>query len=346
MKLERLAQIDSLAIVGATGLVGREFLSILDEYKLQVRHLKLFGSERSAGEVVENSLHKATVEALSDGCFDDVQYAFFATPNDITMKYVPLAVQAGCVVFDDSNCFRMNPEVPLIVPEVNGSVLREFSGNLIATPNCSTTPLAVVLKPLLDSYGISRVVAATYQSVSGAGRAAAEELSAQCISLLNGGQAEVNVFPHPIAFNCIPQIGNQIETGDTDEEAKVGNELRKILGASELRVSATAVRVPTFGAHGIAANIEFERDFDDIETIRELLGTFPGLTVLDKTDAGIYPTNLECIGADDVFVGRIRRDTSVRSGINCWVMADNLRKGAALNVLQTMNTLCEYQQFH
>ena len=345
MKFEHLESIRSLALVGATGLVGREFLSILAEHRIRIPNIKLLASERSAGESLNVQGDESLgVEILSERSFDGVEVAFFSTPEDITRKYVPIALAAGCVVVDDSSVFRMDPQVPLVVPQINGAELRDFQGQIIATPNCSTTPLALVLKPLHDRFGLKRVVASTYQSVSGAGRSAYEELSRQVGSLLNGVAVEPAVFAHQIAFNCLPLIGSVQENGNSSEEEKIVRELRKILSLPQLKVSATAVRVPTFCGHGITANVELEKDFGSVEEVKEFLDEYPGLKVLDKPDAHIYPTNVECIGSDLTMVGRIRRDHSLASGINFWVIADNLRKGAALNALEIMETLFNYRR--
>lgn len=344
MKFDNLESIQSLAIVGATGLVGREFLDILAEQKIKIPRIKLLASASSAGEAVDVLGEEYLVEALADDSFEDIEVAFFSVPADVTKKYVPIALQAGALVIDDSSVYRMDPDVPLVIPEINGPCLRDFQGTLIANPNCSTTPVALVLKPLLDSYGIERVVVSTYQSVSGAGRAAYEELSNQAIALLSGGSGECNEFPHRIAFNCLPQIGEVTANGNTEEEEKVGRELIKILEAPELRVSATAVRVPTFCGHGVSVNVELREKFANIEEVRELLDKTPGIKILDNPSNHIYPTNVECIGSDHTFVGRLRKDPSVDSGINFWVITDNLRKGAALNVLQCLETLYNYRR--
>jgi aspartate-semialdehyde dehydrogenase len=344
MKLSAIESIESIAVVGATGMVGQEFLDLLAEHKIKIPKIKLLASEGSAGEKLDVNGTSVMVEALTPESFRDVEVAFFSVPNDITEKFIPVARRAGCLVVDDSSVFRMDKEVPLIVPQVNGALLRSFMGDLIATPNCSTTPLAMCLKPLQDAFGIERVTVSTYQSVSGAGRDAYEELSKQTASLLNGIDVEPEVFPHQIAFNCLPMIGRLLENGNSEEEEKIVRELRKILNEPKLRVSATAVRVPTFCAHGISANVEFKKDFEDVLSIREMFESFPGLRVLDKPEAHIYPTNTESIGSDLTFVGRIRRDFSVKSGLNFWVISDNLRKGAALNVLETLETLYNYRR--
>jgi aspartate-semialdehyde dehydrogenase len=343
MSLAHLESLRSLAIVGATGLVGREVLTILAENHIRIPVIKALASEKSAGEEVEYGDRMLPVESLTTESFHGVQAALFSAPNEISKKYIPIASAAGCLCIDDSSVFRMDPEVPLIVPEVNAEQLRDFTGLVTATPNCSTTPLVMVLKPLLERYGLERVIVSSYQSVSGAGRAAYQELSEQTVNLLSGKASEAKVFPHRIAFNCLPQIGKALDTGESDEEAKIQNETRKILGVKNLRIAATAVRVPTFAGHGLSVNIEFTDSFETVEQVRDLLDTTAGVKVLDKPEGNIYPTNAEATGSDEVFVGRIRRDTSVESGVNLWIIGDNLRKGAALNSLQILDTYLYYK---
>ncbi len=344
MKFQHLETIRSLAVVGATGIVGKEFLGLLTEHRLAIPLIKLLASEDSAGETMEVCDREVPVELLTAAAFEGIEVAFFSVPNDITRHFAPIAVKAGCIVVDDSSTFRMDPNVPLVIPEVNGAVLRDFSGLLMATPNCSTTPLAMVLKPFIEAYGLKRVVVSTYQSVSGAGTKAYQELSDQAAALLNGMPVEKNVFPHQIAFNCLPQIGPATDNGNCEEEEKVVRETRKILAMPDLKISATTVRVPTFCGHGLSVNIEFQKPFDSTEELREILDDSDGIQVLDKPENQIYPTNVEAIGSDPVFVGRLRRDYSVPSGINLWVISDNLRKGAALNSLQILETLYNYRR--
>lgn len=341
MKFRYLERLKSFAVVGATGIVGRECLEILGEQHVRVPHLKLLASERSAGEFLE-PFPEVTVEALGPKSFEGIEAAFFSVPKEVGKKYIPFARAAGCLVVDDSSLHRMDADVPLVIPQVNGEVLRGFKGNLISTPNCSATPVIMCLKPLME-YGLRRVVASTYQSVSGAGSKAFEELSKQTIALMNGQDPDVEVFPHRIAFNCLPQIGNALQGGDTDEEEKIVRETRKILDLPALRVAATAVRVPTFCGHGVSVNVELERPYRDIEEIREKLDKFPGIKVIDKPEASIYPTNVECNKQDATFVGRVRRDASVDSGLNFWCITDNLRKGAALNALEILETLYSFR---
>jgi aspartate-semialdehyde dehydrogenase len=334
-----LEKIRSVAVVGATGLVGQEFLEILAENRIKFQKLRLLASEESAGDWLEVGDYSAPVEVLSSESFQGVDVAFFSVPVDITRKFVPKAVEAGAIVVDDSSAYRMIPAVPLVVPQVNGNLLASFQGKVIATPNCTVTPLALSLKPIAEKYRIKRVVVSTYQSVSGAGKRAYDELAHQTAALLNGGNEEPEIFPHPIAFNCLPLIGETDEDGISEEERKVECELKKILELPRLAVSATAVRVPTFCGHGLSVNVELEDDFESIEEIRECLDVFPGIKVLDQPAGHIYPTNREASGSDATFLGRLRRDPSVASGLNYWVITDNLRKGSALNVLECLDAL-------
>lgn len=344
MKFQYLETIESFALVGATGLVGEEFLSLLDEYKIKFPKLKLVASKESEGKKIQVHGKEYPVEVLDSDTFEGVEAAFFTVPNSITKKYTPIANANGTLVLDDSSVFRMDPAVALVVPEVNGHVLRDFSGLTIGVPNCTTTPLVLALKPLIDNYGVERVVVSTYQSVSGAGRRAHEELSQQTISLLQGKAASMEVFPHRIAFNCLPQIGSVLENGNTDEEEKIIRESRKILSAPELKISSTSVRVPTFFGHGLSVNVQLRDDFGKVEELRELLDKSPGLKVIDAPENVVYPTSVEAIGTNEVLVGRIRRDRSVKAGINFWLVSDNLRKGAALNALQTLELLLKYRR--
>ena len=344
MKFANLEGIESFAVVGATGLVGEELLDILCEHKIKFPKIKLLASESSEGEKVDFAGEEFTVEKLSSDSFDGVEVAFFSAPNDVTKKYVPIANANGCLVIDDSSVYRQAFDVPLVVPEINGALLKDFSGKIISVPNCTTTPLVMALKPLVDRYGVERVVVSSYQSVSGAGRRAFEELSFQTAALLNGKEAEISAFPHRIAFNCIPEIGEVTENGNTSEEEKVIKETRKILEIPELDISSTAVRVPTFSCHGLSVNVELNDDFKSIEEVRELWDNFPGLKVIDNPAHHIYPTSVEGSGSDYTFIGRARRDGSVKSGLNFWVITDNLRKGASLNALQCLDTLYKYRR--
>ncbi|MFM8268574.1 MAG: aspartate-semialdehyde dehydrogenase [Pseudomonadota bacterium] len=345
MKESYLESIRSLAIVGATGLVGTELLELLNERKIRIPDLRVLASAESVGHSVDlGGDQKVTVSELSPNSFKGVEVAFFSVPNDVTEKYVPHAVKAGALVIDDSSTYRLENQVPLVVPEVNPQVLRNFNGQIISTPNCTVTPLVLALKPLMEEFGLKRVVVSTYQSVSGAGRAAYEELTLQTAALLNGQHQEAVAFPHRIAFNCLPQIGSELPNGNTTEEEKMVRETRKILELPELALSSMCVRVPTFFGHGMTVNVEFKKDFSNEAEIRELLNAAPGLKVLDKPSHQIYPTCVEAAGSDYTFVGRIKRDHSVKTGINFWIITDNIRKGAALNALQIIDTLYKYRR--
>lgn len=344
MKLEFLEGIRSLGIVGATGLVGQEFLELLSDYKIRVPDLRLFASAESAGETVEALGGEHMVEQATENSFEDLEIVFFSATTEVSRRLIPAAKRAGATVIDDSSVYRLDAGVPLIVPEVNPQSLRGFDGGIISIPNCTVTPLVMALKPLSDSFGLKRVVVSTYQSVSGAGKAAYEELTHQTAMLMNGQPDEPSVFPHRIAFNCLPQIGSETENGNTEEEEKVVRETRKILELPQLKISATAVRVPTFFGHGLSVNVELAEDFGSIDEVRDLLDSFPGLKVLDKPSHHIYPTNVEASGSDSTFVGRIRRDHSLASGLNFWVITDNIRKGAALNALQCLDTFFKYRR--
>jgi len=318
--------------------VGKEFLSILDEFQLRIPCLKLLASEASAGERLEVHGQEMAVEPISSEQFRDIEVAFFSLPTNVTKEMVPLALQAGCLVVDDSSVYRMEPSVPLLIPAVNAANLTGFQGKLVSIPNCSTTPIALCLKPLVDRYGVERVVVSTYQSVSGAGKKAVEELNRQAASLLNGMPIEPSGFPHRFAFNCIPQIGPAMDSGNCEEEEKIIRELRKILAMPDLKISATTVRVPTFVGHGASVNVQLKREFH-LHELRQHLDRFPGLKVIDRPALDIYPTNAQAVGSNDVFVGRLRRDPSVTFGLNFWVITDNLREGSALIALECLNAL-------
>ncbi len=343
MKFNHLEKIQSLAIVGATGLVGREFVNLLQEFHIKIPRVKLLASESSIGESVHLFGKQQYVDVLEKDSFRDVEVAFFSVPNPITKTFVPKALEQGCLVVDDSSVYRMEKETPLIVPQVNGSLLRQFTGKILSTPNCTVTPLVLCLKPLMECYGLKRVVVSTYQSISGAGRVAFEALSKQAIALLTGSREAHDPFPHRFAFNCIPQVGESTDSGYSEEETKLIQETRKILEIGSLKITATAVRVPTFCGHGLSVNVEFLKKFGTLQEIRDLFDAVVGLKVLDSPAKHIYPTNVECIGNNLTLVGRIRQDPSVPFGINFWVISDNLRKGAALNAMEIIDLLYTYR---
>jgi aspartate-semialdehyde dehydrogenase len=326
-----------VAIVGATGAVGLELLSILEERKFPVARLSLLASKRSVGRRLGFAGGEFPVQELAEGSFRGVHFALFSVSSSISKAFGPIAARAGAVVIDDSSAFRMDPDVPLVVTEVNPHALPRHRG-IIAHPNCSTIPLVMVLNPIHRKARVKRVVVATYQSVSGAGARAMEELDRQTRALIASGPAEVSVFPHQIAFNCLPHIDAFGDMGYTGEEWKMVRESHKILEDDSLRISTTTVRVPVFRCHSEAVNIETEQKVTPHE-IRRLLTAAPGVAVSDDPEKSLYPMPLTVAGRDEVFVGRIREDPSHDRGINLWLVSDNLRKGAALNMVQIMELL-------
>lgn len=327
-----------VAVVGATGAVGREMVSVLEERNFPVSSLHLFASEHSAGERISFRGEPHVVRHLKDPReADGVDIALFSAGSEVSEALSPDLVRQGTLVIDNSSAFRMVPEIPLVVPEVNPEALPKTVGPaLVANPNCATIQMVVVLKPLIDRAGVRRIVVSTYQSVSGTGKKAMDELSSQVALILNGrvGDIEPEVYkPYQIAFNVIPQIDRFLPDGSTKEEEKMKMETRKILGIPDLRVSATTVRVPVLVGHSESVSIELERPLSADEA-RALLAKSPGVKVFDDPSRKLYPVPREVAGQDDVYVGRIREDDSVEHGLNLWIVGDNLRKGAALNAVQ------------
>ncbi len=332
-----------IAVVGATGAVGREMVSILHERQVPCRDLKLLASERSAGEIIEFGSASLTVEELTESSFKGVDIALFSAGGSCSEKFGPIAAEAGTMVIDNSSFFRMDERVPLIVPEVNAKSLEAYlsehpRGGIIANPNCSTIQLVVALKPLSDAAGLKRLIVSTYQSVSGAGRTGMDELWNQTLAVYNQGEIVSETFSHQIAFNCIPHCDVFLENGYTKEEMKVVHETRKILDLPDLPVTCTAVRVPVFLSHGESVNIETEKHLSADEA-KDILRSSPGVVVADEPSENLYPMAKTVAGTDATFVGRIREDESIENGLNMWVVADNLRKGAALNAVQIAELL-------
>lgn len=327
----------AVAIAGATGAVGRELIEILEERSFPVSQLVLLASERSEGERLTFKGRGVKIGKLDKDSFRGADLAFFSAGGQRSQVFAPTAVQAGAVVIDNSSAFRMDPTVPLIVPEVNPQAITSHQG-IIANPSCSTICMVMVLKPLHEAVGIKRVVVTTFQSVSGTGKRAMDELASQTVALMNFKDVEKKVYPHQIAFNCLPHVGSFLDSGYTREEMTMVTETRKILAEGELPMTATAIRVPVFRGHAAAINIETEKAIDPNEA-RALLASVPGIVVYDDPARDLYPIPIEASGKDDVFVGRIRRDDSVIHGLNCWVVSDNLRKGAALNAIQIAELL-------
>ncbi|OHE55511.1 MAG: aspartate-semialdehyde dehydrogenase [Thermodesulfovibrio sp. RBG_19FT_COMBO_42_12] len=328
-----------VAVVGATGAVGNEMVNTLDERDFPVESLRLFASERSVGKIMEFRDTEIPVETLNDRSFEGIDIALFSAGAERSKIWAPVAAKSGCVVVDNSSQWRMDPEVPLVVPEINPDDLKWHKG-IIANPNCSTIQMVVVLKPLHDAARIKRVVVTTFQSVSGTGQKAIDELLQQTTDLLNFREVKCNVYPHQIAFNVLPHIDKFLENGYTKEEMKMVNETRKILGDDSIRITATTVRVPVFRCHSESVNIETERKLTANE-VRAVLSEAPGLIVFDAPDKNIYPLPVDVDGKDETYVGRIREDESIENGINMWIVADNLRKGAALNAVQIAEKLIE-----
>lgn len=321
-----------IAVVGATGMVGRKFLEVLEERNFPMDELYLFASAKSAGSKLTFKGREYLVEELNEASFDrGIDIALFSAGGDTSLKYAKIAASKGCIVVDNSSAWRMDPEVPLVVPEVNPDDINWNKG-IIANPNCSTIQAVVALKPLDDKYKIKRVIYSTYQAVSGAGLGGFEDLQ-------KGVQGEPpKKFTHPIAFNLIPHIDVFMEDGYTKEEIKMINETKKIMHRDDIKVTATTVRVPVYYGHSESINIEFENEID-IDEVRSILSNSPGIVVVDNPKSNGYPTPLMVEGKDEVYIGRIRRDFSVDNGINLWVVADNIRKGAATNAVQIAELL-------
>jgi len=335
-----------LAVVGATGVVGRTALKVLEEKKLPIREYVFFASKHSSGSKLNFMGKEYIVKELNEHSFDEgFDFAIFSAGGGTSKKYSPIAASHGCIVVDNSSAFRMDDQVPLVVPEVNPYDIKDNKG-IIANPNCSTIQAVVALKPLDDKYKIKRIVYSTYQAVSGAGRDGIYDLEngiknfkeGNSINVADSSSYELKKFPYPIFNNCLPHIDVFLDNGYTKEEMKMINETRKILGKPSLPITATTVRVPVLNSHSESINIEFENDFN-IKDVIDLLKNSPGITVVDDSKSCKYPLAIYATGNDDVFVGRIRRDDSIKSGLNLWVVADNIRKGAASNAVQIVEKI-------
>ncbi|WP_425060917.1 Aspartate-semialdehyde dehydrogenase [Sporomusa carbonis] len=336
----------NVAILGATGAVGQEFLKLIEERNFPFNELKLLASERSAGKTIEFMGKSYIVEAAKPESFNDVQIALFAG-GSASKTLAPEAVKRGAVVIDNSSAFRMDPQVPLIVPEVNPEAIKTHKG-IIANPNCSTIIMVMALKPIYDAVKIKRIVVSTYQAVSGAGKEAIDELTNQVKAVIEGRQPEANILPsaslpkhYQIAFNLLPQIDVFVEGNYTKEEMKMVNETHKILNDYEIGVTATTVRVPVYRSHSESINIELEGPLSP-EEAKQLLAKFPGVIVEDNPAEMLYPMPLYTSDRDEVFVGRIRADKTVPYGLNLWVVGDQIRKGAALNAVQIAEYMIEH----
>ncbi|MDP6413884.1 MAG: aspartate-semialdehyde dehydrogenase [Gammaproteobacteria bacterium] len=330
----------NVAVVGATGAVGEAMLSILEQRDFPVNELYPLASERSAGKTVMYKNKPVKVQNLAEFDFKRAQIGLFSAGGSVSAQFAPEAGAAGCVVIDNTSHFRYDDDIPLVIPEVNAQRIADYRNrHIIANPNCSTIQMLVALKPIQDAVGIKRISVATYQAVSGTGKAAVEELARQTAELLNGREAECQVYPHQIAFNALPHIDQFMDNGYTKEEMKMAWETSKIFEDDSIQVSATCVRIPVFYGHSEAIQIETHQGIGESE-IREMLTNAPGVTVIDERKDGGYPTAVhDSAGQDSVFVGRIRQDISIPNGINLWVVADNVRKGAALNSVQIAEEL-------
>jgi aspartate-semialdehyde dehydrogenase len=328
-----------VAVVGATGAVGNLMVKVLEERSFPVGDLRLLASARSLGKTLPYKGTELPVHELREDSFAGIQVALFSAGGSVSKKFAPLAAQAGCVVIDNSSAFRMDPNVPLIVPEVNPDAVSPHP-NIIANPNCSTIQMVVALKPIYDAVGIRRIVVTTFQAVSGTGKRAIEELRQQVSNLVKGTEIQREVYPYQIAFNCFPHIGAFLENGYTEEEMKMVNETQKIFNDPEIAVCATTVRIPVYFGHSESVNIETRAPIA-IDRVRSLLENAPGVRLVDDPALSQYPVPLTAAGQDDTLVGRIRQDPSVENGLVMWVVADNIRKGAATNAVQIAELLIE-----
>lgn len=333
----------NVAILGATGAVGTEFLKLIEERNFPYAELRLLASKRSAGKQIEFMGKTYTVQEATKDSFADIDIALFAG-GSVSKEFAPYAVEAGAVVIDNSSAFRMDPEVPLVVPEVNPQAILKHKG-IIANPNCSTIIMVMALKPLYDMAKIKRIVVSTYQAVSGAGKEGIDELTDQVKDFADGKEMVANILPsaslakhYPIAFNLIPQIDVFMDNLYTKEEMKMVNETRKIFDDYDMRITATTVRVPVYRSHSESINVEFENDLN-LEEMQKALAAFPGVQVIDNPQEQLYPMPLYTSEKDDVYVGRLRRDESNDKTFNMWVVGDQIRKGAALNTLQIAETM-------
>ena len=329
----------TVAVAGATGAVGNEMITTLEQRRFPVKKLKLLASSRSIGKTITFRGEGIEVEELTENSFKGVDIGLFSPGGSVSLKYAPIAAASGCVVIDNTSAFRMDKDIPLVVPEVNEHAIKDYKNKgIIANPNCSTIQMVVILKPLHDAAKIKRVVVSTYQAVSGTGKKAIHELEQQILAIYGNKKVEANVYPYQIAFNCLPQIDSFIENGYTKEEMKMVNETKKILEDNSIAVTATTVRVPVFYGHSESVNVEFEKAITPDEA-RKILSKAPGVIVIDDPSKRLYPLAIDAAGKDDTFVGRIRTDESIAHGLNMWIVADNIRKGAALNAVQIAEVL-------
>ena len=330
---------DSVAVVGATGAVGTIIRQLLEDRKLPLKQIKFLASSRSAGSQIEFAGGKHTIVELKPDALDEGDLVIASTPDDVARDFIPEAVKRGCVVVDESGYWRMDPNVPLVIPEVNAEAIRDHKG-IISSPNCSTTQMVLAMKPLHEAGRVRRVIVSTYQATSGAGLVGSRDLDGGSRAALAGKDYQYECFPHPIAFNCIPQIGSQKHEGYTSEEMKMVYETQKIFGDDSIQVCPTCVRVPVRNCHSESILVETEKKITVAEA-RELFAATPGIVVTDDLDAKLYPMPSNCDQRDEVFIGRIREDLSSPNGLAFWCVSDNLRKGAATNAVQIAEWLIE-----
>ncbi len=331
----------NLAVAGATGAVGNQMIACLEERNFPVKSVKFLASSRSAGRKLRFKGDEIPVQELKEDSFKGVDIAIFSAGGGTSEKYAPFAAKDGCIVVDNSSAWRMDPDVPLIVPEVNPHAIAGYTKKgIIANPNCSTIQMVVPLNPIHEKCGIRRIVVSTYQAVSGTGKKAIDELFDQTRSIMNFLDYKKNVYPHRIAFNCLPHIDKFLENGYTKEEMKMVNETRKIMEDDSIGVTATTVRVPVFYGHSESVNIETKKHIS-ARQIRDILENTPGIKVMDDPEKNIYPLATDAAGQDMILVGRIRDDESILNGINMWIVADNIRKGAATNTVQIAEILAK-----
>ncbi len=331
----------NLAVAGATGAVGNQMIRCLEEADFPVRSVRFLASSRSVGRTLRFKGELIAVEELKEDSFKGMDIALFSAGGGTSEKYAPYAAKDGCVVVDNSSAWRMDPEVPLIVPEVNPHAIAQYKNKgIIANPNCSTIQMVVALEPIYKKFGIKRIVVSTYQAVSGTGKKAIDELFDQTRAMINFLDYECKVYPHPIAFNCLPHIDAFLENGYTKEEMKMANETRKILEDDTIGITATTVRVPVFYGHSESVNVETKEPVSARE-VSALLEQAPGIKVVDDPKNNRYPLATDAAGQDLTLVGRIRNDDSIANGINMWIVADNIRKGAATNAVQIARVLVD-----
>ncbi|HIJ55830.1 MAG TPA: aspartate-semialdehyde dehydrogenase [Deltaproteobacteria bacterium] len=331
----------NVAVAGATGAVGNQMITCLEERNFPVKSIKFLASHRSAGRKLRFKGDTVVVEEMTEDSFKGVDIALFSAGGSTSKQFAPIAAESGCVVVDNSSQWRMDPEVPLVVPEVNPHAIAQYTKKgIIANPNCSTIQMVVPLKPIHQKFEIKRVVVSTYQAVSGTGKKAIDELFDQTRAILNFQESKNKVYPHRIAFNCLPHIDVFLDNGYSKEEVKMVNETRKILEDDSIGITATTVRVPVFYGHSESVNIETNKPISAAE-VRALLEKEPGVVVVDDLEKNLYPLAIDAAGRDEIFVGRIRQDESIPNGINMWIVADNIRKGAATNAVQIAEVLAK-----